>query len=227
MPDQNSPDSAAIWLSVVAVFISGVALFRNLIRDLIFRPKLSFKFSFYPPDSHRVRAFEQGVGWYLTYYFAVKVWNKGRTKAENVKVKLVDLYKKIGDSWKLVDEINPDQLLWRLTGLAYEPNINPETFEYCNLGYIVDPAKRPFIKGEDNPNERADSKETVFHIQLSAPSRNYPHLIRPGTYKLGIEASCSNGKKKRAEYELELKGGWFEDEERMLKDGIRINPIRE
>lgn len=231
MPDSPSADKINWWIGALGVAIAAGALLHDLIKYWLFRPKLSFKLSFSPPDCHRVKEREidqngYDIGWHWTYYFAVRILNDGRGKAENVAVKLLSLSEKVGSDWKPITEINPDRLLWRLTGRAYEPIINPQTYEHCNLGYIIDPPKRQRFPWENLSNNKVDQKETIFHIQVSAPSTNLPHLCPPGIYRLALEASCSNGKKDQAEIEIDLKGQWFEDEIRMLKDGIRIDKVQ-
>lgn len=213
----------AIATSVIAI----IALFHDVIKEYINIPKLRFEIEYSPPHCHRVIT----EGGNFVYYFALKMWNDGKNKAENVEVTLNDVFKKVGDKWERISGFNPDNLLWRLTGDPYLPFLNPGTPKQCNIGYIIDPKIRTdsklshLMKYENNPNLNVNPDETIFHIQVSMQSTNLTYLIAPGTYKFRLSASCSNGKTAYQEYKIKITGKWFEDEERMLNEGINISEI--
>jgi len=223
---------SALAISLISLALSIATFFLKLTVDVLRKPELSIQFIQKPPDCHLVTVLEMpffyGPAEHFRYYFALRVWNNGKVKAENVKVKLTDLYVKLNNNWELKNEINPDQLLWRLSGKSFEPTINPQTFEHCNIGYIIHPGFRQKLgpkSGENNPALQIDPFQTIFHIQLSAPSTNLSYLLPPGIYKFGLEASCSNGNKIRKEFELNLRGFWTESEEVMFKEGIQIREV--
>lgn len=222
----------ALGISFAALSISFAAFFQRFIIDVIFKPILSVELYPNPPDFHKVtvRLNADPTTSFSAYYFAMRVWNHGRVKAEHVRVKLVKVRKKVGDKWETIDQLNPDTLLWRLNGNRdYEPTIHPGTYEHLNIGYIYDPGWRKYVPDEDIPGQEKEPNfspsRPIFHLQVSTPSLNLPHLLTVGHYLLEIEVSCSNGKKAfKRKFELSFTG-WSENESEMLRQWIFIRPL--
>ena len=75
-------ESIAIILGAIGTFILAIiAVFHDVIKEFINKPKLDSEIEFSPPHCHRVYI----TGGYYDYYFALKIWNKGKTKAAKNK----------------------------------------------------------------------------------------------------------------------------------------------
>lgn len=216
-------DNLSLAFGAVALIISIVAFVEKYIKQ----PSLDTKYRHEPPDCRRATARMENRGDYWVFYFAVRILNKGWVKADNVRVKLIRLWEKKNDEWEENTGINPDLLKWRLSDPSdtqFEPTIHPDTFEFCNLGYIVHPPVRQYLKEERVPERTEDITEPIFHIQVRYDSLNKAHLLPPGIYKLDVEVSCSNGRKIYREYQLELGKVW--DDRNWLTKCVNITEIK-
>lgn len=225
--------STTLGISLAALAVAVATFFLRFVVDVVRSPVLSLELYPKPPDFHKVtvRVNEYWNAPFSGYYFALRVWNFGSVKAEHVRVKVVKIYKKnfTINSWENITQLNPDRLWWRLSDRGdYEPTIHPGTYEHCNIGYIFDPSVRNNIPPENIPGQDKipdfSKRSPIFHVQVSSPSSNRPHLLPPGEYIFEIEASCSNGEKIDGAYRLTMTG-WNEDEVEMLRSNIKIEEI--
>ncbi|MBL7205674.1 MAG: hypothetical protein ISS63_15315 [Desulfobacteraceae bacterium] len=51
------------------------------------------------------------------------------------------------------------------------------------------------------------------------------YLVEPGEYQIQIKVGCENAKTIDRKYLLKISGKWFEDEKRMLNEGLSIDRI--
>lgn len=231
----------ADWAVAAATFLLAiVAVFQDKIRAYIKSPKLDCAIELKPPDCHKTTSRITGSEIsFSSFYYLFKIWNKGSTSAKNVEVIISDVYKKEGGDYKPLEEFIPDNLLWstmtKTVGTTPEGRpitmpkvycsfISPDTFKHCNLGHIHDPKYRRNV-GEANPTLPVSSEETVFCFDVSFRSNKLYHLIAPGTYKFKITIGCENAKTISKKYIMEMSGKWFEDEGRMLNEGLSIREI--
>ncbi|MBI5888874.1 MAG: hypothetical protein HZB82_09230 [Deltaproteobacteria bacterium] len=102
----------------------------------------------------------------------------------------------------------------------------PETFKPCNLGHIHDPKYRKGLLGEDNPALSIVAGETLFCFDVNFRSNKLNYLVQPGTYKFTITVGCENAKTITKKFIMEITGKWFEDESRMLNEGLKISEAK-
>lgn len=187
-----------------------VALFQEKIKNHFYKPKLEIEVNVKPPDCHLVR--ERDV-----YFFRLRIINKGTVSAKNVEVIIGNL--KDGEG-KTID-MSQDNLQWsslekgNITGSSYPeikermywPYISPETFQYCNLGFVKKPTREePLAK---------------FELHVYWPSPNSFHILKKGTYYSDITIGCENGKAISEKLKMKIFNGfpsWSEEELQYLKE---------
>ena len=227
-----SNKSSSLMISLAAAAIAAGTFFLRFVVDVIQRPVLSVEYYHHPPDSHKVTVYA-GNSSFSAFYFALRIWNYGSLKAEQVRVKIIKIRKEnfTTKTWEDIPQLTPDRLRWRLSDTRdYEPTIHPGTYEHCNIGYIFNPKSRKYFPEENIPEFEKDTNYSpdtpIYHIQVGYPSSNRPHLLLPGSYILELEASCSNGEKIEKAYNLTMTG-WNkeENEAEMLRSNINIEEI--
>ena len=224
--------SLADWFVAGGTILLGIiAVFQDKIRAHFRSPKLDCEIDLQPPDCHRTTSsIIKPPADYLkcyTYYYRFKIWNKGKTSAEKVEVIISDIFRKQGINYKRLNSFSLDNLVWSIPGekgerKVYCDYISRDTYKYCNLGHIHDPKYRNEIPGEFNPELPVKNDEAIFCFDVKFLSNILYYLVEPGIYKICIKVGCANAKTITKEYELTVTGKWFEDEPRMLREGLSI-----
>ena len=224
-------DTAQVAAAIATMGIFAIAVFHDVIRVLILRPRLGIALQFEPPDCHAALTTDN----HQDYYFGLRVSNDGRTSATNVTVTLLDLERKVGDRWDRMP-FDEDHLIWRIHAKPNLDSLHPGTRRQCNFGRIVDPSHRmpgylgqpDGHGGEKRPPHLASvsTSVSVFEFQVSVPRINRTNFVTPGTYRFRVQASCDNSPPVKATLELFLHGDFFVDESRMLSpSGITVRQI--
>jgi hypothetical protein len=225
----SDTSSIADWLVAIGtILLAIVAVFQDQLRAYLQRPKLDCEMELTPPDCHRtvMKTSDGNFSAYIFYYL-FKIWNKGNVSAKNVEVIISDVSRKEGAVFKKIDGFLPGNLLWSyLGGKTYCAYISPETFKHCNLGHIIDPAKRASVPDENNPALPVTPNEAIFHFDVDFKSNRLYYLVVPGTYQFKITMGCENAKPVSKRYEIDVTGKWSEDETRMLNEGFAIREVR-
>ncbi len=222
------------WLIAIGtILLAIIAALQDRIRSKFWRPKLDCKTHLYPPDCHRTISRSPTLEFY-SFYYLFEIWNTGNISAKNVEVLIVDVLKKEGNIYNRINLFMPDNLKWgtlsyvlnsQLIHPRYCNYISPDTYKHCNLGHIHDPRHRRGLPNEDNPALPVGDDESVFCFDVHFQSNNLYYIIGPGTYKVKIKVGCENAKTITKNYKLVLTGRWFEDETRMLNEGLSIEEI--
>ncbi len=224
----------ANWLVAIGtILLAIIAVFQDKIRSWIWSPTLDCEINLAPPDCHRTIS-RSSTNEFFTFYYRFKIWNKGRISAKNVEVLIVDILKKEGNLFKRIEAFSPDNLKWstlfdiidgRSIPKRYCDYISPDTYKHCNLGHIHDPKIRSLIPGEDNPLLPVQKDETIFCFDVHFMSNILYYLVEPGEYKIHIKVGCENTRTITRKYLVKVTGKWFEDEKRMLNEGLSIDKI--
>ena len=74
----------------------------------------------------------------------------------------------------------------------------------------------------NNPKLQINVNEAIFCFDVYFRSNILYYLVSPGTYKFKIIIGCMNAKTISKEFEITVTGKWFEDENRMLNEGLSI-----
>lgn len=107
----------------------------------------------------------------------------------------------------------------------YWKSISPNTYQYCNLGYIMEPEFRRMNPGEDNQDFVLEEYECLFAFNVYWKTNDKRHILKSGCYTFEVTAGCENGKPISRRYKMEFTGFWNDDEKTMLKNEIKIEEI--
>jgi hypothetical protein len=113
-------------------------------------------------------------------------------------------------------------LKWANVGTIYFPSIAPEMGKHCDVGHIVDPARRHLL-GEDAPRLALTNQQTSLAFDLMAAPNHRGHIIGPGEYHLEILVAAENVHPIKRTITISLRGTWDADETRMLRDGVGVS----
>jgi hypothetical protein len=219
------------WLiafGTIAVAIA--AVFQDKIRSWLTRPKLEASIDVEPPDCHKtsmVARSPQGQVIDRTdcYYFRIRVKNSGNQRAEYVEVYAAEVLKKQDDdTFKRLDSFAPMNLVWSHVVKPFFPAISRNMEKHCDLGHIIEPAKRVDF-GEDSPQLAIPATRTFFCLETEVKPFHMGHLLPPGQYHLKLVIAAANAKPIEKTLEINHTGDWYDDEARMLSDGIGIRML--
>jgi len=228
----------AEWFLVISTLILAVvALFKDSFWQFILKPIIDVKFDLSSPDCfkselHKLEK-EKTIDTMNIFKYRLRIINKGKRPAKNVEIIIQDIMKKKGTNFYRIDSFLSDNLDWGSSSTKtneeakiYYGFIFPNTFKHCELGHILDPEKRHLISSENNPKLPIKEKdETIFSFNVATRYNNLYYLVAPGTYRVKVLVAGENFKLVKKEYELEVTGKWFEDEGRMLTDGVKVKDI--
>lgn len=215
----------------VMAIVAVVAIFQDRIRAWLTHPTLSASIDVSPPDCHKTTVASytpqgQIVRRADCYYFRLRVKNSGNQRAEMVEIFAGELSKRQADgSFRKMDSFLPMNLLWSHIRKPFRDAISPGMEKLCDLGHIVDPAQRSKFPMEGNPQLGVPAGQTIFSFDLEVQSFTMSHLIPPGTYRLTVLVGAANAKPVRKTMEIVLTGDWYDDESRMLGEGIGIRTL--
>lgn len=234
----------AQWLSGISMLLLAlVALFKDSFLQFISKPNIDIEFELRPPDCFRSQIIHteqkqieknvmriDRIVFYM-FYYRLRIINNGKSPAKNVEITIRDVRKKKGDSFDRIDFPLDDNLDWFSSSLIrgkpsimYYTFIFPNTFKHCELGHIIDPSKRHLVSFENKP-KLPNKDETIFSFNVITKYHSLYHLVEPGTYRVKVLVAGENFRSLEKEYELEVTGKWFENEERMLSDGLKLKEI--
>jgi len=219
------------WLIAIGtILLFFVAIFQDKIRSWLTRPKLGVSVDIVPPDCHKaiMKATDsrgQVIGEASCYYFRPRVSNSGNQRAEMVEVFAAELSKQQADgSFKKMHSFLPMNLLWSHINEPFL-GISPGMEKLFNLGHILEPAERVSFGNEDDPRLGFRADQTIFSFDVERPSYTMSHLIPPGTYRVVLLVGAANASPIRRVVEIVLTGDWYDEEERMLGEGIGIRML--
>ncbi len=207
-----------------------VAAFGGRIRAFLFKPKLDFEIHVSPPDCHKV-----GVGLggsdirFFSYYFRIKVKNRGNMTAENVEVFADQLQKFDDNVYRKVDSFLPMNLKWSHTHETFVDKISRDMYRHCDFFHIHEIRKdlislyKQHLKLEylDKMNEGVG----IISFDLIAQSFNKGHLIDPGKYRIRLSVAGSNAKSKSKTYQIDYGGKWSTNECEIVGNMISISKV--
>ena len=160
-----------------------------------------------------------------TYYLRLRVVNNGNDKAESVELFAAELSRQKADgTFDRVNSFLPMNLVWSHYGGVFLSAISPDTYKHCDLGHIVDPKMRDRVPIEKKPwtDDEVAHDDAILSLNTAVLPHTKSYLIRPGVYRLVVILAAANAKPFRKTLEINLTGDWYDDEEKMLAEGIGI-----
>jgi hypothetical protein len=111
-------------------------------------------------------------------------------------------------------------LKWaNLDGSIYCPLIVPEMGKHCDLGHIVDPARRALVS-EEAPRLSLTAQQTSLAFDLMVAPNHKGHIVGPGEYRLDVLVAAENVRPIKRTITISVRGRWYSDEARMLRDSV-------
>ena len=215
--------AVADWLvGVGTLVLAAVAVFQETIRSWFYHPTLQVSIKTEPPDCVAVAFTSNGTFVADSIYIRLWVENVGNATARNVEVYAKELRRqRVDGTWELVGAFPPMNLKWANQGTIYFPLIAPEMGKHCDVGHIVDPARRHGLP-EDAPRLALTDQQTSLAFDLVAAPNHRGHIIGPGEYQLKILVAAENVRPTKRTIAIDLRGTWYADEARMLRDGVGV-----
>lgn len=234
--------TVAQWAGAIATFLAVlVALFKDSFIKWWYRPKLEVTAKLEEPHCQMTSVYYDVQRVAPTrvvakcYYLRIWIENSGKTRAERVQVFAAKLLRRAADGEFRTDlKFLPMNLLWTHyegPGGAreiYAEGISPEMGKHCELGRIIDPTD-PLVRKELGENlPEVPSTSTIFALDLEVHPSTLCHLLAPGTYRLKLRIAAANCRPITRVLEFTLTGDWFDDPQKMFRDGIgmRILPYK-
>ena len=220
------------WLKVLGPIIAAgvaliIAIYHYRLRAWKHHPDLVPELIGRPPDCHKTFIVRTETGEVADcYYFRLKVVNKGREAAENVEVFLEEVLVKHADGqFHRWEEFLPLNLKWsHFPSAIFFHKISPEMSKHCDIGHITDPQRLDVIEAGDRfvmTNFRRG--DLIFIIDFLTKPYTGTYILRPGEYRLNIAVSAANAKVVKKRIDINFRGVWFSEQDRMLSDGVGIS----
>ncbi len=226
----DKADILAAYLTAFGTLaLAFVAAFQDKIRAWLFHPQLTASISVAPPDCHKtiLNLANAGVVYAKIdcYYFRLRIKNSGNQRAELVEVFASELLRQQADgSFLKVETFLPMNLLWTHIARPFFDAISPGMEKHCDLGSIIKPTDRFKLGATEIPID-SKSDTPILSLALEVKPTSKSHLINPGKYKLVLLIGAANAKPVSKTIEINLTGCWYDDESRMLREGIGIRMI--
>ena len=217
---------------LIAITALLVATFQNKMQAWAMKPELDISIDLRPPDCFKipeniVDQNGQVIGTGSVYYLRLKVINNGNQKAEKVEVFASKLMEEQGNhQWREVISFIPMNLVWANDHSVFYPIISPKMYRHCDLVHIIDPQKRILFMKEDKKWDNVSAQETILSIDTYVKLSTLSSLYPPGRYRLIVLVGATNAKPVEKILEIKVNGSWYEDEEKMLGEGISVKIVR-
>jgi hypothetical protein len=215
-----------IVLAVMTFILAGVAIFPDTIRGWLYKPELDVSIQPQPPDCISVPITSLD-GRFISdsVYLRLFINNTGNMAAKKVEVYASDLERSRADNitWDRVNEFPPQNLQWSNFHTMYFDIIMRDMGKHCDLGHVVDPARRNMLPHDDNPRLGLTDQQTSLTFDLIAKPNHRGHIIGPGNYRLKLLIAAENVRRPLEKtISLVLTGNWYADETTMLRDGVNV-----
>jgi len=216
---------AAITNGLVAfgtLVLAAVAVFQDTIRGWFYCPRFRVSSKTEPPDCVAVPFKANGAFVADSIYLGLLVENVGNVTAREVEVYANSLQRQRADGgWDKVPTFPPMNLKWAHLNTMYFRSIAPGTGKRCNIGHIVDPSCRERLN-EDVPRLNLTNQQTSLAFEVVAVPYHKGHIVGPGVYRLEILVAAENTRPVCRTVEILVRGEWYADETKMLRDGVGI-----
>jgi hypothetical protein len=235
------------WSQIASAIATTAAVFVALFREPFIswwrRPKLTVRTLSEPPDIDKipfvwtiVSSSELSPGYPMgrssvdAYCLRLWVQNEGKSRAEKVQVFVAGVYREIDPHTPHVPvkSFLPMNLRWSFgtetNPISFADGISPGMGVHCNLARVLDPTKRKTL-GDDH--SEAEPEQPVLHLETELKTTNLCNVLPPGIYHLELKIAGANCKPTSHTVVVTLKDKWFDDKERMLREGVRMRVLNE
>ncbi len=214
-------DAAPAWAVAIGTFVLAfVAVFQEWLRKLIVRPRLGLDAVVSRPDCQKTIT---SIGADV-YYFRLRIENTGNDAARDVQVYLAVVERQKADKgYRAVARFSPMNLLWSIIRQPTLPILLPGMPpRYCDFAHVTIPRLK-MSSVEDLPE--VDEHTPVLALDLEVCPNNKGHLLEPGVYRFHLKLAASNHPVRDYTLEVDFKGIWFDNEDKMLSDGFGMHLV--
>ena len=160
--------------------LAAVAIFQDTIRAWFYHPTLGASIQTQPPDCNAVPVTTLDGKRFLADSIYLRLWveNTGNAPARNVEVYAKELLLRRADNtWMRVTAFMPMNLQWSHVRAVLYPNIAARMGKHCDLGHIVDPARRadPDINEENTRLSLSDQQTSLTFNVIVQPNDKGVH----------------------------------------------------
>ena len=203
------------FVAVGTLVLAFVAVFQEWLRRLVIRPVLQLDAKVARPDCHKTK---WNVG-YDVYYFRLRVENRGNDAARDVQVHLARVERQRRDKkYEPVERFEQMNLLWALIRLPTLPTLLPGMPpRFCDLAHITIPSGK---RGMNEHLPGVGDDNAVLALDLEVATLRKGNLLEEGIYRFGLKLAASNHPVRDYTLEVDFKGVWFDDEDKMLSEGF-------
>ena len=216
--------NTASWVAAGGtIFLGFAAIFGDWARSKIWKPKLNVSIKTSQPDCLKTGLYREGQLIGDCIYLRLWVENDGNDKARDVEVYAKELRRKRRDeTWEIFPGFPSMNLRWADSHETYFPSISSRGMgKHCDLGPVCHPSITREI-AQQRPSLRLSPDETSLSIDLSFPPPNQVNILGPGLYQLDILVAADNHKPFSKTVEVNLSGKWYDDPDKMLRDGVGV-----
>ena len=208
------------FVAIGTVVLAFVAVFQEWLRRLVIHPTLKLSARVIRPDCHKTK---WNTG-YDVYYFRLRLENTGNDAARDVQVYLASVERQRRDKkYEPVEPFEPMNLIWALTRVPTLPTLLPGLPpRFCDLAHITVPGGK---RGMNEHLPGVSDDNTVLALDLEVVTQRKAHLLEAGIYKFGLKLAASNHPVRDYTLEVDFKGVWFDDEDKMLSDGFGMRLV--
>jgi len=222
-------DQLAPWIAAVGTLLLAViAIFQDVIRAWISKPRLVIIARTQPPCCHANVTMVQGINDVSRVdgvYLRLRISNEGNSTARGVEVFAEKLTKQQQDnSYREVTSFDPMNLMWSHIERPVMDSIPPQMHKYCGLGRIRDPQHRQLFPLEQIEGICANQTVLVFALEVQPNTKS--HVVPPGNYRLLCKVGAANAKPRDFIVEINLSVTWYGREDQMLGEGVGIKIVK-
>lgn len=231
MSEVPMTDKVETWAAITGglmtfgtLVLAAVAVFQSTIRGWFYHPRFRVSSKTEPPDCVAV-PFRSADGSFVadSIYLGVRGENVGNATARNVEVYANSLQRQRADGgWEPVPAFPPINLKWAHINSMYFPSIAPEMAKHCNIGHIVDPTRRHLLPNEKVTRLNLTDQQTSLAFEVVVSPNQGGHVVGPGKYRLEILVAAENARPLHKMIEISVRGEWYADEAKMLRDGVGV-----
>jgi hypothetical protein len=220
----------AVALPIITVILSILTVFQDKIRAWILKPKISVSVGGLmktPIKTKESLTDESRPKLFVTVFaFSLLVKNSGNLRAEEVEVFASSLFEKqADDTYKEIKSFPNRNLSWMAEQEPFVRAISPGMQRHINVCAVLKPTDRAKAPMWDRPDLGVPADRTILSFEFCSKPFSGMHLFGPGTYHLVLHVAAANIKPQKVTVEISHKGLWFDEEDKMLGQGLGIRIV--
>jgi hypothetical protein len=209
------------WVLIgTTLFLGAIAIWGERIRDRIYSPKWTIKYSENPPYCIKTsyKSFIEPKINEPVYFFRFLVHNTGKTILKNSIAKIDQLW--------IYDSSNKPRKFdnWVEVPLEWADNrrtvisLSPQSKEYSNIGHISSKQYQEKYELIKNDIPGTHDNGLRFFFQTVVHPHSQPNCLLPGKYAIKVMLYAENLIAKELWFEISWSGKWQENDSDMFRE---------